>query len=297
MRFKKGMEDFNFTETAADKISVGDFLSLIETLPLLSEKRLVFCDRAESFQDKDWKQIQDFLPSGKGSNGESDLVLAFFFKKQDKRKKHFKILQERGAVELSALPVKDWELAPWLEFLAQKEGIRVLSSEGKLLLQLTGPSLLNIQMELKKLKQYMGERLELREEDILACVSRRREDSVFDLSGAIGQKDLPRALYFLAQLLDQSQNAIGALMMVARHIRILSRLKEGEGLKLNSKALAQKAAVPPYFLKNYLGQSRAWTRAQIRQALLCLYETDKALKSSPLPSHFHLKAFILKVCA
>ena len=77
MRFKKGMEDFNFTETAADKISVGDFLSLIETLPLLSEKRLVFCDRAESFQDKDWKQIQDFLPSGKGSNGESDLVLAF----------------------------------------------------------------------------------------------------------------------------------------------------------------------------------------------------------------------------
>ena len=283
--------EFNHDEVHAGEIAIEDILTLLETLPFMTEKRLVFCYKAEKFQNEDWENLKPFF-----SQTVESVVFVCFFEKKDARKKHFKIFKEK-AVQLVAEPLRPWELGPWLDLLSKKEGLEFSSNSKSLFNNLLGTNLMEIQLELKKLKQYMGESKQILEKDVMACTSRLKTDSVFELTEAIGTRDIPRALSALAYLLEQNQNELGALAMVARHIRSLSNLQQGERQKLSKAQLAHKAGISPYFLKNYLNQAQLWSEEQIHQTMEALYETDKALKSSPLSSHIWLENFILKVCS
>lgn len=291
IHLKAGLKDFNHDELSAKTTSIKDILALMETLPFLSERRLIFCNYAESFSDLDWKKLESFF-----SQAVQNTVLVCFFEKKDGRKKHFKWLKEK-AVELSAESLRPWELEPWLDLLSQRESLNFASESKALFSQLVGHNLMEIQLELKKLKQYMGDRKNVLEKDILACTSRLKMDSIFDLTSAIGKRDLIKALQSLAYLLEQNQSEIGALAMLARHIRILSKIQEGKKQKLSKSQLAQKAGISPYFLKDYLEQSPNWSEQQIHHTMSALLEVDKALKSSPLSSHIWLENFILKTCS
>lgn len=284
-------KDFNQDEVLAGKTSVEELLTLMETLPFMSERRLLFCDQTEKFSDADWKKLIPVL-----KQGVNPTVLVCFFDKKDGRKKHFKFLKEY-AVSLLAQPLQSWELEPWLGFLSKKEGLEFSSYSKMLFSQLMGSNLMEIQMELKKLKQYMGENTKISQKDILSCTSRVKMDSVFDLTDAIGRKDVVQSLRYLANLLEHNQNELGALAMLARHIRILSILQKEQKQNLSKNQMAQKAGISPYFLKSYLNQTSLWSKPQIHQTLEALFETDKALKFSPMSSHIWLENFILKTCS
>lgn len=285
------MNDFNFDELSANETKVGDLLSRLETLPFMSKKRLVFFNQSEKLKENDWKQLSSFL-----SQPSNHAVVSFFFDKKDARKKHFKLLQKKGLGLLAESP-KEWNLSPWIDFLAQKEEVAFMPSARALFTDLVGANLMEMQMEMKKLKQYIGEETKISEQDVIHCVSHLKTQSVFHLADAIGKKDTVQALNCLIKLLEQNQNELGALAVLARHIRILSRLKEGEDQKLNKTQLARFAGISPYFLNNYLNQAHAQTLQQIQMIAKALLETDKALKSSPLSAGVYLKSFILKVCS
>ena len=288
---EKAARDFNYNELSGDKTSLGTLMTVLETLPFMSKKRLVFCDKAEKFPEKDWEKLEPVL-----SAPSPHFVLVCFFEKKDGRKKHFKFLQKK-AIELSAEPLRAWEVKPWLNFISKREGLEFSPPAQSLFLELMSPNLMEIQLELKKLQQYIGERKQVSEKDVLSCASRLKNDSLFDLTAAIGRKDMVQSLNLLAHLLGQNQNEMGLLALLARHIRILSKIQEGEKQKLGKNQLAQKAGIPPYFLKNYLNQAQLWSERQIQETLEALFSTDKALKSSPLSSHIWLENFILKVCS
>ena len=101
----------------------------------------------------------------------------------------------------------------------------------------------------------------------------------------------------LVRLLDQGQSEMGIVALVARHMRILLMVKQGESLGLGGPKLAQHAQVSPYFLNDYAKQARLWTSKKLESSLLILAETDKALKSSPLSAHIWLENLIYRTCS
>ncbi|MCZ0931698.1 MAG: DNA polymerase III subunit delta [Oligoflexia bacterium] len=284
------LKDFNQDEVSAGETPLGDILTLFETLPLFSEKRLFFCLQADKLSDKDWGKLEPALSSP------SHTVFVCFFEKKDGRKKRFKFLKEKG-VELNARPLRAWELAPWLDFLSQKESLHFSLPAKSLFQELVGAHLMEMHIELKKLKQYLGGKTQVTEQDILSCASRLKIESLFDLTTALGNKNVVKSLNLLALLLNQNQNEIAILSLLARHIRILAKIKGGQKENLSSSQLAQKAGVSPYFFKDYLKQSQLWSEQQIEQTIQALFLADKALKSSALSSHIWLENFILKSCS
>lgn len=292
--FKKQMSsqlaDFNQDEVSAGQQSLEDILTLFETFPMLSEKRLLFCREADKFNETDWKKLEPVLSSP------GHTVFVCFFDKKDGRKKHFKFLKEKG-IELNAVSLKAWELAPWLDFMLQKESLSFSSAAKSLFQELAGVQLMEIQLELKKLKQYLAGKNKVTEQDVLSCSARLKIESLFDLTTALGAKNVVKSLNLLARLLGQNQNEIAILSLLGRHIRILAKIKEGRKEKLSSSQLAQKAGISAYFLKDYLQQSQLWSEQQIEQTMQALFLTDKALKSSSLSSHILLENFILKSCS
>ena len=287
----KEMEDFNYDEFSADESSPADILSFADTLPVLSDKRLLICFRAELFSEKDWVQLTPLF-----SKEDQKTVFVFFFDKKDGRKKHFKALKNK-ALELDASPIRAWEMEAWLDFLSQKEQIQLSAPAKNLFLQLVGSSLLEVSIELKKLKQYLGDRVQAEEKDILSCSSRLKIESLFDLTDALGNKNIVKSLSLLAVLLEQGENEIAVVSLLARHLRILMKVQQGQKEKLTSSELAKNTGLPPYFLKNYVKQVGLWTKPQLENTLQSLFLTDKALKSSPLSPHIWLENFILKSCS
>ena len=289
--FPKGeVADFNYEDFDASNGSADSLRLAVETFPVMTDRRLVFCHSSQNFSERDWQILTSVIEEPVSST-----VLVFFFDKVDRRKKHFKALVTKGE-ELPAKPLKEWEVDPWIDFMAEREGLKLRSSTGRLFRQLVGLDLLEMENEIKKLKSYMGKRSQVEDTDILAVISRTRVDSIFTFTDAVGRKDVVCSLDSLARLLENHQNVLGVLVLVARHIRILSRIQEGQKKGMGRSQLIASAGVPSYFMNNYLSQAGLWTESQITRTMEAIYETEKMLKSSPLSAHVWLENFVLRVC-
>ena len=287
----EGIQDFNRDEIEGSEVTFEKLQSFTETLSLLAQKRLIFCKNAQNIKEKRWDEVEPIIQSLPDS-----CVLIFFFTKVDRRKKYFKNLKSRGEELLVESP-KEWEMGSWIDLLSHEEGLKFSDEAKNLFHQLVGVSLADMKNEMKKIKSYLGDKTLVQETDLFSIVSRVKIESVFDLTRAIGQKDLVKSLDCLVRLLEQNQSELGIISLIARHIRILSRIREGQKQGLTKNKIQILAGVPPFFMKDYMNQVGLWSDDHILETIKILRETDKALKSSPVSSHIWLENFLLKVCS
>ncbi len=285
----KDEQDFNLNVFYAKENSVHQMRESLETLPVFCERRVVLCHDAHLLTEKDWNTllpvVQD-LPSSS--------ILVFTCKELDKRKKASKVLLSHTYMVRNMRP-KARELHQWVQWMASSEGLKLSYDSIDLLAKLAGPSLMSIQNELKKIRAL--DKDFVKEEDIVQVVARVRPENVFSFTEAIGRQDVSQSLSCLAHLLEDHESEVGLLVLVTRHIRILSQLQEGikEGLKSND--LSVRAGVPMYFLKDYMNQVQLWDESKISKMTEILHATDRALKSSPVSSHIWLENMVLKACS
>ncbi len=286
----EGAADFNYDQFFAGEDDSVKIRDTIEMLPMMSPRRLVIVRQAEVLKEKDWEILNPILEFPVEST-----TLVFVADKVDKRKKSFKRLEEKAVVVELSRPYEN-QLAPWVEYIAAKYGLAIQDEAVSLLRQLIGASLTELNNELVKLRDFIGDRKTVESDDVLKVVSRSRVDSVFELTNAIGKRDRAQALQTLAYLLEQGQNEVGAVAMIARHLRILSVVRDGVKEGLPTGKLCVKAGIPQFFLKDYQSQARSWSEDKITRTVHALKDTDKALKSSPVSAHIWLENFIIKAC-
>jgi len=284
------MIDFNFTSYYAADIDVINIRDEVETLPMMSARRVVILREVQDLTDKEWDQLEPVLASPVEST-----VFILAGTKIDKRKKFFKLLSEQAVMVEFKKPYEN-QIPGWIRHICRANGLDIHEEAIQLLHRLTGSQLTEIESEIKKLADFVGERKAVQIEDVAQCVSRRKEENVFELADKIASGDRASALMNLAHLLEQGQSEIGIISLVARHIRILLLIKQGQGMGLAGQKLATFAQVPGYFLQQYLTQAKQWSEKQLESTLLVLADTDRALKSSPLSSHIWLENLIFKTC-
>lgn len=285
-----GINEFNYDSFYASEDKANSVLDTLETLPMMSARRLVIYREAHLLKDKDWEQFYPLLEKPVDS-----ACLVLVAEKVDKRKKAYKKISDKSVTVELKRPF-DNQLPMWIEYIGAKHGLKLSGDAQALVRQFIGTNLSEVYNELGKLKDFLGDRKLVEAEDVLQVVSRSRIDSVFDLANAIGRGDRASALVSLAQLLESGQNEVGALALIARHFRILSVLKEGARVGLAGQKLSSKAGVPHFFLQEYMSQLRQWSDTKLDRTHLALRETDRALKSSPLSSHIWLENFIIRTC-
>lgn len=286
----ESMADFNLSTFYASDAEVEKVRDEVETLPMMSEKRLVFLKEVHDLKDKEWQQLWSVIEKPVDST-----VFVLSATKIDKRKKIFKeLLDQACAVEFKR-PFEN-QIPAWIKHIAKENNLEMSSAAIHRLHHLVGNNLSDIQSEILKISTYLGERNYVELEDVNAVVSRAKEENIFDLTNAIGEGNRVKALEHLVHLLDQGQSEVGIVSMVARHVRIMLTIKKGQQNGLQGQKLAQFAQVSPYFLDSYLKQTRHWSQKKIEDFILVLSETDKALKSSPVSAHIWLENMILKIC-
>jgi DNA polymerase-3 subunit delta len=286
----EGAIDFNYSLFYASDADIVQVRDAVETLPMMAPRRLVILKESQELTDKEWAQLEPLIEEPVDST--CFVILA---SRVDKRKKQIRQLLDKAECVEFKKPYEN-QVPSWINYIAETLGLKISNDAIHLLHKLVGHHLTEIEAELKKLGEFVEGARRIEVQDVAQVVSRSKEESVFDFTKAVGLNDRVKALEYLVHLLDQGQNEIGIISLVARHIRILLAVKKGMEEGLHGAKLAHYAQVPPYFLENYSEQARLWTAKKLEQTMVVLSETDKALKSSPLSSHIWLENMVLKTC-
>jgi DNA polymerase-3 subunit delta len=287
----EGAADFNYSSYYSADADLSQVRDEVETLPMMAARRVVVLREVQDLTDKEWEMLEPLFQTPVEST-----VFILVGSKIDKRKRIMKLLFEQAQYVEFKRPFEN-QIPGWIRHICKGHGLTISDEAVQLLHRLAGNHLTEIESEVKKLADFLGERTEVNLEDVAACVSQKREENVFELTEQIASNDRVQALIQLVRLMDQGQSEMGIVALVARHMRILLMIKQGEALGLAGQKLAHHAQVSPYFLPDYLKQARLWTTKKLESSLLILAETDKALKSSPLSSHIWLENLIYRTCA
>ncbi len=287
----EGDIDFNYSLFYASDADISDVRNAVETLPMMVPRRLVILKEAQELTDREWSDLDSLITTPVDST-----VFVLLASRIDKRKKQIRLMLETADCVEFKKPY-DNQIPGWVKHIAETLGLDIAEDAVLLLAKLAGSHLSEIETELRKLANFVGARKRIEISDVAQVVSRSKEENVFDFTRAIGENNRVRALEHLVHLLDQGQSEIGIVSLLARHIRLLLTIKRGLEQGLTGTKLAQAAQVSPYFLDNYVMQSRLWAVKKLEHTLLILAETDKALKSSPLSSHIWLENLVLKACS
>lgn len=283
--------DFNYSLFYAADAEAGVIKDTVETLPVMSQYRLVILKNAHELKDSEWADLHELFTKPVDST-----VFVIMADKIDKRKKGMKFLLDQAVCSEFKKPY-DNQVPQWINYLAQNFELKFSQDAIHRLHRLVGNNLSELNNQIEKIKNYVGDRQVIEIADVNNVVSNSREESVFDFTKAIGKKDRISALEQLVQLIDQGQNEIGIVSLLARHMRILLTVRSGMDQGIGGAKLASVAQVPAYFIEGYCDQARHWPVRKIEEALVVLSDTDKALKSSPISSHIWLENMVLKSCS
>jgi DNA polymerase-3 subunit delta len=237
----------------------------------------------------------------------------------DKRKRLFKTLGEIGRViEYSSLK-GDKNLQGRLmenarQLLAAK-GKKMAPGAWLALGKKTGFDLRASMAALEKLITFTGETPTIDEGDVEAAIGKTREETIFNLTAALSEKNLPAGLAVLGDLLDRGDPPLMILAMLAREIRILlqAKLLLETGTRIAFRAgmdygSFQKALFPaikerlgaatphPYVIYQALGRTGRFSRASLIRHLETLVQMDLAMKSTAKDARLMLERFLIEVC-
>lgn len=291
--------DFNYDQFRGEEVDAEEVLLIAQTFPVLSARRLVIILNADQMSDG-----REALPAYLENPCETT-VLVFVAAKPDMRKKLFSTLKKKGVV-ISCPTLYDNEVPQWIAQEGQKRGLHFSKEALWYLKEHLGNNLFSIQQEIDKLALHLsgggtadslppGKR-EISIEAVQQVIADGRSHSIFELVGAVGEKNTKTALRLLTELLAEGERPLFILTMLIRQWRIMALAKEALDAGKTESAAAKKVPMPPRLLTPFFQQLKRWKSREIRQAFDLSLAADSQLKGGRQSPSFVLEALILDLC-
>ncbi|MGZ6248455.1 MAG: DNA polymerase III subunit delta [Syntrophales bacterium] len=244
----------------------------------------------------------------------------------DKRKRLFKTISETGTVLHFSRPKGEAKqknaLMETAKDLLAERGKQLTPGAWVTVGKKTGFDLADSMKALETLITYAGDKTSIEEADVEEVIGKTKEDTIFDLTGALVARKLDVALSNLKDLFDQGINHVLILSVIAREIRFLlhakmliSSGKFGPVQPNMDYELFQRSVYPailqwrsdkgrkvgldgqhPYVIYNALKNSYRFSYERLLKFLEDLVDMDIAFKTTTKEPKFMLERFIVDVC-
>lgn len=290
-----GTNEFNFQRFRGGDTSAEAVRGAAETLPFLSERRVVILSDAQEMATSELDALADYFENPAPST--CLVVVAMTAdKKLDGRTRPVAALRKHGD-EFEFTELRDYEVGDVVQRNARSHGIDLDADAAAHLVEALGTDMSALMSALEKIDLYLGpDNRRATIDDVRAVVADTRVRSVFELTDALGARDLGAAMRILSGMMESGESAIRILAMVARHFRIVGKLQDDAVTRGADRETARAVGVSPYFLRNYKADARRFTPAEIAMLRRRIVETDFALKSSRLSDRAIVEALVLDVC-
>jgi len=255
------------------------------TLPMMAPRRLVVGKGIDGVKSDDLAPLAAYAGD---PNPSTCLVLVG--EKLDTRFKAFQVLRKAGFLHEFA-PLRDREVAGWVAREARARKLTVAPDAVAALAESAGPEMARLAGALEQLALYAGDRA-ITLADVEALIPETRQRSVFELTKAIGEGDVGRALRILTNMFRNREPALRVQFMLARQLRQIWRAKELMAEDASREEIASAIGVPPFFLDDFIVPARRMSRQALSRGFERLYQADKALKSSRIDGEILLSRLV-----
>lgn len=281
--------DFNFDHFLAKEHNLQNIISAYQTPPMMAQKRTII---VENFEKLKKEELDAFAKILKTPNDFCYLI--FIGEKLDKRTSFFKTLKPHATIEEFQKPYAN-QIPQLLAKQAQELDLELAPGCAEILVESMGTDLMTLASELEKLKLFVAPRKKITQEETLAILAGGILENVFDLTEAIGQKNLRRSYKLFERFHEQGEPLIKTVSLVISHFRKILITKEAL-TQSQSASLASLLGVHPYFVKNYQSQAKRFDLKTLKTIYAELMTLSQNLRSSSLAGITLFENFLQKAC-
>jgi DNA polymerase-3 subunit delta len=221
-----GLETIDGAADNADQAAsrIRSTIEALRTLPFFGGGKLVWLKNANFLGDDQkarsatvqaaLEELSETINAGLGS----EITFLISAIDVDKRRSFYKSLAKRAELQIfekldSSRGGWEEEATAMVQTRAKKRKLQFDEEALELFVLLTGGDTREIENELEKIDVYLGNERAVNVDLVRELVPLTREGVIFDLSNALAERDLERALDLVRQLLDQGESAIGILLV------------------------------------------------------------------------------------
>lgn len=284
----KPFDELNISKLDFADCGLNTFLDECQTISMFSDKKLVIAENATMFTSgvtKDIDALEQYLNS---PNPSTTVVFAVYAEKLDERKKIVKLVKKIAKI-MEFNNEKDIR-----KYIKNELGTYQISEENiNLLIDRVGENELLIQNEINKLKLYKGNNI-ITNEDIIKITHKNINIDTFKLIDHIVNKKNDEAMEMYSEMINQNEEPIKIIVMLANQFRIMYQVKELVKIGYSEKEIATKLKLHSYRVKLANQNSRKFKSDTLIKYLKKLSDIDYNIKSGKIDKYLALELFILK---
>ncbi|MEW6088219.1 MAG: DNA polymerase III subunit delta [bacterium] len=286
---EKGEEELNYDVLYGYETGINEILEKAETTGFFDKKRLVIVRDVNSLKEKDKKVLISYLENPSPS---SCLVL-IDEKIDSKNKLQAVFLSLKDAVICHFWPLFSNQVPYWIQENVKQKGKSISFECACVLQELAGNYLRILEREIEKLIIYTGDRKNIEEKDAWQIISFGDIENIFKLADAIGENRLDKALKILNQLKNKSDDFIAVIGLLARHFRIIWKVKEMNEEGISPLEISKMIKINPSFVKNYLQEIKNFSRDELKNIFKRILKADYEIKSGILKPETAFESLII----
>ncbi|NND71049.1 MAG: DNA polymerase III subunit delta [Rhodothermales bacterium] len=268
-------KDFNLDIVYGAEADIDNIIGLCSSYPVMAQNRVVIIRDFEKVKDND-----RFVAYTKNPNPTA-IVVASCRTKPNLSHHPYRALK-KNAVAVEFKDMKGRQLTSWVDNQIREQGLKADGQAVQMLVEIVGPDLRALAAEIEKLITYLGNRTQIKVDDVLLASGQTRDFNVFELQAAIGQAKYTRAVSIAERLLRQASNtrgeAIRIVAVLSAYLVKLWRLTNCQENSMREGDMAQQIGIPSYFLKEYIRSLRFFNPERIRVAFKLMLAADFELK-------------------
>jgi DNA polymerase-3 subunit delta len=272
----EGDLSMNMDVFAGDAAEGADIVAACNTLPFISDHRLVQVNNVDKLKKADQDLVIDYLARPNEST-----VLCLVTTGLAKNTRLYKAVKKVGALAIvECAPPKRRDLPNMVRSMAMAHGATITQAGANLLVDLVGENTVELDAQLQKLALAHRGEDPITDNEVSAMVGRTSEAKPWEFVDAFCTRNIKKTLYVESHLGEKS--VFGVFSMTVTRIRELliaqSLIERG-----TIRQLPDILHVPAWRVKNHARWARSFSKDELHRALKTARDTEQAMKSGADP--------------
>lgn len=269
----------------AKEKSFFDFYSNFKITSMFAEKKLIVLKSVFN----NIKFQEEFLEEVKKIEELKDIVVIYENEKIDQRNKLFKSLEKTSKCQEFNF-LQPALLEKWARQEFEKNSVKINPDALAMLLNFAGNDLWHLFNEINKLSNYKKNSL-VKREDVELLVRPGVENDIFKTIDALASKNKKQALDLLHKHLDNGDNSLYLLSMIAYQFRNLLIIKE---LMDNKKSLSA-CGLHPFVIRKTSYLCSQFSMPQLKKIYRKIFQIDSDIKTGKIESELALDLLVSEI--
>jgi DNA polymerase III subunit delta len=280
--------DFNMEVLSATDAGAERIVDSAETIPLLSDRRLVIARDASALSRKEQETLCAYLDRpnpattlvlvarvpGAGEPHDANVIKRVesspLFKKAASVGETLKFTMGRGRRQ---------KLEEWVAEQFKKRGKRIETPAREVLVEKVGRELRDLEDAIERVCLFAADSELIGTAEVKQVVAPAAEQGVFELVDSVADRRRDVSLYLVNRLLRQGESPQRLFGLLLRQFRLIARCKS-LSLDHDHSTIASELQIPPFLVSKCLAQARRFSPERLRSAFSEFKRAQEEMYSS-----------------